>query len=109
MDIEPVKRRGRPRKSVAQPENPEAGTGAHGKPDHDGQVGGNTVFPPWIEVIEIVERIASERRPHVPCRIEHPSPGQEVFHGLGYGALTQVGDSFRVLFSDGTWVSPERA
>ena len=106
MDIEPVKRRGRPRKSVVEPEIASADEGPHGKPSDDRENGGRSIVPTWNEVIDIVQRLADERKPHLPCKIEHPEPLQEVFYGLGYGAQVCVGEEFRVLFSDGTWVSP---
>lgn len=57
-------------------------------------------------MIDIVQCLADERKPHLPCKIEHPEPLQEVFYGLGYGAQVVVSDNFSVLFSDGKEVRP---
>lgn len=50
--------------------------------------------------------MAAERKPHLPCRIEHPDPTEDVFHAPLYGAPVTKAETFRILFSDGQWFTP---
>lgn len=60
-------------------------------------------------MIEVVESLVKERKPHLPCRIEYPNAPHDVLHGTGWGAIVVKEDRFRVLFSDGKWISPQGA
>lgn len=50
--------------------------------------------------------MAAQRKPHKPCRVVYPKPMGDVIHGLGWGAPVEDGKELKVLFSDGTWISP---
>ena len=50
--------------------------------------------------------MAAKRKPYLPCRVVYPKPMSDVIHGLGWGAPVEAGEELKVLFSDGTWISP---
>ena len=91
---------------MAKPKVIDPDQGAPDQRAGDGPDGGNRDVPPWAALTDVVQAMAIQRKPHLPCRVTYPDPRGDVIHGIGWGAPVEDGQEFRVLFSDGTWISP---
>lgn len=99
------KRRGRPRKVVAEPEVAPAREGAAGGSGGEREDCPSDAdrAPEWPRAVAILNATVEAVAPATFGRVEHPNPGADLFKSHLFACKIVKGERFRALLTTGEW------